>query len=117
MTPRVKNFSALDEMPQYRIAAIAAGAESRVRLANLDTYSLVGVTTDVGTPAGGRIDVVLLGPAKVEFGAPLGYGDHFMADAMGRAIPVTAGKKAIGRVWGTAGVGAVCDCEIYGEHL
>lgn len=116
MTPRIKNFSALGDMDRYCIAGLATG-EGMVRMANLDTYSLIGVTTDVGAPAGGRIDVILSGPAKVEYGADLVYGEHFMASATGRAIPVTAGKKALGRVWGTGGAGAVCDCEIYGEHL
>lgn len=57
---------------------------------------LLGATTDVGAAIGERVDVVLLGPTPVVYGAAVARGDRIKADAQGRAIAAAAGDASIG---------------------
>ncbi|HDR9337206.1 MULTISPECIES: DUF2190 family protein [Burkholderia cepacia complex] len=61
-----------------------------------DGEKLLGATTDVGAAVGERVDVVLLGPTPVVYGAGVARGDRIKADAQGRAVPAAAGEASIG---------------------
>ncbi|WP_069353863.1 DUF2190 family protein [Burkholderia cenocepacia] len=57
---------------------------------------LLGASTDVGAATGERVDVVLLGPTPVVYGAAVTRGDRIKADAQGRAVPAAAGEASVG---------------------
>ena len=92
------------------IAATAAVASCRA-VALAGAYPAAGGkcfgVTRTSAEAGDLIPVDVLGTTIVEAGASFARDTDLMADATGRAVPLTAGKVAIGRALDAAsGAGA-----------
>lgn len=86
MTRIVKTFVASGAIG-HRKQVKATATDGIVALATAPTDNIIGVTDfPSGAPDGGRIDVVLFGPAEVEGGGAIGFGAYFTTDANGRAV-------------------------------
>ena len=96
-----KNFTANGAVPAYTIVKPDAAA-GKVIAAAAGADKVFGVSTDVDAVLGERIDVILLGDARVIAGAAFAAGDLLMADASGRAILAAAAAGANVRTIGIA---------------
>lgn len=86
MTRIVKTFVASGAIG-HRRQVKATATDGVVTLATAATDDVIGVTDHPGGAAdGGRIDVVLFGPAEVEGGGAIAFGKLFTSDATGRAV-------------------------------
>ncbi len=96
--PYIKNFIAETQVENYRI--VKAGTnEGQVKHSAASTDALMGVTTDVGASANGRVDVIRSGPAQVTTGtgvpqANIAPGDFLTSDSIGRAIKANPNSGA-----------------------
>lgn len=107
MNPHVKTFVASGAIGHRRLVKFTAN-DGEVALATAATDKIAGVTDfPSGAPSGGRIDVVMFGPAEVVAGGNITPGALITAGAAGVAL---AAAPAAGTSVTTAGfsmVGAV----------
>ena len=91
----------------------AGAAISRCRIlkfdSNLDmihgaaaTDKLIGVSTNIATDSGSRVDVVLEGIAEVEFGGTVTAGDQVTSDSSGKAVTAAPSAGVNNRIIGIA---------------
>jgi hypothetical protein len=85
----IKNRIAGGAVPAYTFVKPGGTAGTAVQ-ATAATDKVIGVSTDVDSVLGERMDVIHLGPAKVIAGAAFADGDLLMSDASGRAILAAA---------------------------
>ncbi|UKD10556.1 hypothetical protein L3V59_12795 [Burkholderia aenigmatica] len=103
----ISNYVAASAMGAHLLAAYGDADDHATAPTGAAGEKLLGATTDVGAAAGERIDVVLLGPTPVVYGAAVSRGDRIKADAQGRAIPAAAGDASIGEALLSGGVGDI----------
>lgn len=76
---------------------IALGTEDYQAVQATSPSNIIGVTTETGAPAEGRVDVILDGVATVEYGGTVTRGDFLTSDANGCAVTASAGDEIVGR--------------------
>ncbi|AJX84125.1 hypothetical protein QMA69_05995 [Burkholderia pseudomallei] len=90
------SYIAQGEAAPHRLVAYGDADDHAAPAVGAAGEKLLGATTDTGATDGGRVDVVLLGPTPVLYGAAVTRGDRIKADAQGRAVPAAAGEASIG---------------------
>jgi len=94
MNNAIFNYQAETAFKPYHI--VAFGAASNSRTVALDaTKAIAGIATDVGSVAGGRVDVVEDGSHFLKLGGPVDAGDFLTAgtvtDEPGLGVVCTVG--------------------------
>ncbi|MHA6195540.1 DUF2190 domain-containing protein [Pseudomonas wadenswilerensis] len=103
----IESRRAAADVEPYRIAAYDAEGEfARASGAGPGSPALMGITNSLGAVAGTVCDVIRSGPAELEYGGAVNYGDALTADAEGRAVVASPTEPFIARAdeAGTAGV-------------
>jgi len=100
-----KNYTTTGAVSAYRI--VKRTGDYTVAHATLATDPIAGVTVDLGAASGGRVDVVEIGIADVDFAGTVAIGDPIMATTDGKAIKATGGPRPVTRIVGYAMVAAV----------
>ncbi|MBN9243386.1 MAG: DUF2190 family protein [Mesorhizobium sp.] len=97
MNPFVKTFLASAALVHRQLVVFTAN-DGEVAPAASATGKIAGVVDQPGGAAsGGRVDVVLFGPAEVVAGGTIAAGDFITADADGNAV-VAAPAAAVNNV-------------------
>lgn len=82
MNNTIFNYQAETAFKPYRI--VAFGSASNTRTVALDaTAALAGITTDIGSNIGARVDVVEDGPHFLKLGGAVSAGDFLTANVVG----------------------------------
>lgn len=97
----IKNYVAGGAIPAYTPVKFTANP-GEVAVAVAASDKVIGVTTDVVSALGDRVDVIHLGPAKVVAGAAFAAGDLLMANASSQAIVAAAAAGTNVRTFGEA---------------
>lgn len=95
------NYVADVAIPKYRIVKHGTG-DRAVTAATAATDSSIGVTNELDTAAGERVDVWHVGIAYVEAGAAVTRGAPVTADAQGRGVTAAPAAGSNARVVGFA---------------
>ncbi len=95
------NYVADSAIPKYRLVKLGMGDRS-VTPAVAATDSSIGVTHELDTAAGERVDVWHVGIAYVEAGAAVTCGAPVTADAQGRGVTAAPAAGSNARVVGFA---------------
>lgn len=82
-------------------------ADLQVFQAAAATDKLMGVTTEISTVSGDRVDVVLLGIAEVKLGGTVTRGDRITSDASGNGVAAAPSAGTNNWVVGTALISGV----------
>ncbi|CAJ3050897.1 Uncharacterised protein [Burkholderia pseudomallei] len=90
------SYFAQGEAAPHRLVAYGDADDHAAPAIGAAGEKLLGATTDIGAADGVRVDVVLLGPTPVLYGAAVARGDRIKSDAQSRAIPAAAGDASIG---------------------
>lgn len=85
----IKTFHAPVAVAGYLLVTPGAD-DSEVAAADAATDPLIGVTTQIGTQANGRCDVVMGGVTEVVAGGAVSRGASLTSDSSGRAVAVGA---------------------------
>jgi hypothetical protein len=112
----IKNFLAGAAIAAYTPVKFTANP-GEVTPAVAAGDKVIGVTTDVASALGDRVDVIMTGPAKVVAGAAFAAGDLLMANASSQAIVAAAAAGANVRTFGLAreaasAAGDVCEINV-----
>lgn len=89
------NYVASGAIAPHRIVK-ATSTDGVVAQAAADTDPLFGVSTQVATATGERLEVERAGVVPVEYGGTIAAGAFLTSDASGRAITAAAGDRFIG---------------------
>lgn len=89
------NYRASGAVSPHRIVKFTT-TDRVVSQASAATDKFCGVSTQVSTATGERIEVVRTGIAPVEYGGNVAAGDPLTSDANGKAIVATFGTRFIG---------------------
>jgi hypothetical protein len=92
-----KNYTAEAEVKKHRIVKFGA-ADGQVIYADSATAKSIGVSMELDSDAGDRVDVTRTGMPAVEYGGTVAAGDLLTSDAEGRAVvaaPSTGGNMRI----------------------
>ena len=95
------NYVADSAIPKYRLVKHGMGDRSVIP-AVAATDSSIGVTHELDTAAGERVDVWHVGIAYVEAGAAVARGAPVTADAQGRGVTAAPAAGSNARVVGFA---------------
>lgn len=82
-------------------------ADGKMLQADSSTVAIAGVSHELDTAIGGRVDVQLEGLAEVEYGGNVTRGDPVTADANGKAIAAAPASGVNARIVGFAMVSGV----------
>jgi hypothetical protein len=107
----MKNYVAGGVIPAYsavKFGAVAGEVVAAVAAAD----KVIGVSTDVASVAGERVDVIHCGEAKVVAGAAFAAGDLLIANAASKGIVAAAAAGANVRTFGIARELAAADGDI-----
>ena len=102
-----KVFNAASDVPAYRIVK-AAGSEDAA-LATSSTDKILGISPNVATAAGNRLDVILEQVAELKLGGTVENGDPITSDANGCGIKAEPDPGETLRIVGGALVDGVAD--------
>lgn len=105
-TATIQAFTAEAALTKYRIAKHGT-ADGQVVPAAAATDKLVGVTTNIDSDLGEVADVILSGPAEVEYGGTVTRGDPLTSDASGKAVVAAPSAGSNARLIGFAAVSGV----------
>lgn len=107
MNPHVKTFVAAGACTHRRLAAFNANAGEIVQ-ASAATDRIAGVfDCPNGAATGERVDVVLFGPADVDYGGTVAAGALITADSNGKAVAAAPSAGVNNRIAGYPIVPAV----------
>ena len=101
-----KNYIAEAAVTAHRIVQFGA-TDGAVLHAAAAADKSIGVSMELDTALGGRVDVVRTGMPDVEYGGTVAAGDLLTSDSVGRAVVANPGAGANVRIVGTAEVAAV----------
>ncbi|WOF75320.1 DUF2190 family protein [Parvibaculaceae bacterium PLY_AMNH_Bact1] len=101
-----KNYIAVGALQKYRIAKHDT-ADGQVSLADGSAAALMGVTHELDTADGERIDVHRTGLVEVEYGGTVAKGDPLTSDATGRAVVAAPAAGVNAEIIGHAEVAGV----------
>ena len=91
-----KNYVSSTSIPQHSIVK-AHASNGTVQKATAATDKIFGVSAEISTTSGQRVDVLVSGIVEVRFGAAAKLGDLLTSDTKGKAIPTsTTGNIIIG---------------------
>lgn len=107
----MKNYVAGGAIPAYTPVKFTANP-GEVVVATAAADKVIGVSTDVASLSGERVDVIMSGQAKVVAGAAFAQGDLLMANAASKGIVAAAGAGANVRTFGMAREAAAADGDI-----
>lgn len=82
----IEGRRAATDVEPYRIVAYGDTEGEFAQATAPDAVPLMGVTGSLGAVAGTVCDVIRSGPAELEYGGPVKYGDPLTSDAQGRAV-------------------------------
>ncbi|WP_020403747.1 capsid cement protein [Gracilimonas tropica] len=99
----IKNFEAGAAVTKHRIVKFGSGDELAVQAAAA-TDALIGVSTEVDSASGDRVDVIMSGIAQVEFGGNVTRGAALTSDANGKAVAAAPATGVNNRIIGWAAV-------------
>jgi hypothetical protein len=102
----IKTFVAGAAITKRRIVKFGSSDDAVIQGAAA-TDSLIGVTTEVDSASGERVDVILSGAADVEFGGTIARGALLTSDSNGKAVTASPSAGANNRVIGIAAVSGV----------
>jgi hypothetical protein len=102
----IKNFTAEEAVEPRRIVKFGA-ADGEVLHAAAASDLSIGVTDTLGAEEGGRVDVVRVGIADVEYGATVARGAKLTSDSTGRAVAAAPSSGANAQIIGTAELSGV----------
>ena len=97
----IKNFGAGGAIPARRFVKFGADDDTVV-LATSATDSVIGVSLELDSVSGDRVDVTLGDLAEVTIGGAVGRSDLVVSDAQGRAVTAAPAAGANVRVGGVA---------------
>ena len=102
----LKNYLAGAAVAKHRLSKFGAADRTVIQSAGA-TDASIGVSAELDVASGGRVDVIRVGLAPVEYGGTVARGDPLTSDAQGRAVKANpaAGSRAF--VAGFAEVSAV----------
>ncbi|MDG9884115.1 DUF2190 domain-containing protein [Pseudomonas sp. GD04058] len=103
----IESRRAAADVEPYRIVAYDREGEfAQATGGGPGAPALMGITTSMGAVAGTVCDVIRSGPAELEYGGSVNYGDPLTADVEGRAVVAVPTEPFIARAdeAGTAGV-------------
>lgn len=107
MNPFIKTFVAAGAIAHQRLVAFTDN-DGEVVQATADSVRIAGILeTPGGAELGQRVDVILFGPAQVEFGGTVKPGEFITADADGKAIAAAPAAGDNSHVAGRALANAV----------
>lgn len=89
------NYTAEGEIAPRRLVKHGS-KDGTAAQASANSDSLLGVSTDIPSVAGGRVDVIREGITPVLYGASVTRGQPLTSDAQGRAIPANTGQQVAG---------------------
>lgn len=93
----IESRRAAADVEPYRIAAYDDSEGEFAQAAGPAASPLMGVTGRLGAVAGTVCDVIRNGPAELEYGGAVGFGDPLTADIAGRAVVAKPTEAFIAR--------------------
>ena len=96
-----KNYTAEAEVKKHRIVKFGA-ADGQVIYADSATAKSVGVSMELDSATGDRVDITRTGMPEIEYGGTVAAGDFLTSDATGRAIVAAPAGGANVRTIGIA---------------
>jgi hypothetical protein len=97
----IKNFNAEGALVRFRIAKPGAAAGGALQAAAV-ADKMIGVVPDISAALGERADVILAGPADLEYGGAVAAGDLITSDALGRGVVAAPAAGVNNRTIGVA---------------
>lgn len=102
----MKNYTSSGAIAAYRIVKMGAN-DGEVAQAAAATDLLMGVTGEIGSASGERVDIHKMGIARIEFGGNVTRGNLLTSDASGKAVVAAPAAGANARIIGFAEVSGV----------
>lgn len=102
----IKTFVAGAAVTKHRIVKFGSSDDAVIQGAAA-TDALIGVSTEVDSASGERVDVIMNGVANVEFGGTITRGAPVTSDANGKAVAAAPASGVNNRIIGFAGVSGV----------
>lgn len=106
--PLIKSFRALALVAGQRLVA-ASATDREVVTASAPTDLIMGVADTFDTDPGNMADVIMSGPAIIQAGGDIDFGDPITADANGKAVKAIPVAGSIVRYAGFALQDAAAD--------
>lgn len=103
----IESRRAETDVEPYRIAAYGSSEGQFTQAAGAAAAPLMGITGSLGAVAGTVCDVIRSGPAELEYGDSVAFGDPVTADIAGRAVLAQPGQAYIARADETGDAGTI----------
>lgn len=116
MRQYIESRRAAADVEPFRIVGYD-DAEGEFAVASGPAMALMGITGSQGAVEGVMSDVIRSGPAELEYGGAVEFGDLLTADIGGRAVKADPGEAYIARADETGDAGTIGRVFIERGHL